>query len=334
MHTNKKYKLHGHLEFFFSEAGFVTPVFSSNDCLYVEVANDNIISQFIPLADEYLKLVKTNFKSVNFNVSEGDKCCYVFKYMEEFFYGNSNMLVEQFNQLLKRKIISYTVESSIKDFIEKFVPRDVKKTSVLIVDDHRLIRETWRYILDNSEDFEVIEDTGDGQRAISIAKDTKPQIVLMDINMSPLNGFDVTTGVRKVSPISKVIGFSCHSQPAYAKRMLRLGARGYVTKNSSRKELIDAMNEVQNGNVYICQEVKNILSEMMLEEKEDRLSYTLSDREKQIVIYIKVGLSLKEIAATLGISIKVVEVHRFNIIKKLKVRNTASLINYINAHGI
>lgn len=205
----------------------------------------------------------------------------------------------------------------------------------MIVDDHTLIRETWSFLLGRNENFEVIAELGDGQKAIDIARDKRPQIVLLDINMAPLNGFDILKMIRKLSPGSKVIAVSMHSQPAYAKKMLRLGAKGYVTKNSPRQEMLDAMAEVNKGNIYICQEVKNILSDQMLGEEDNAAGLNqLSEREIEVINQIRDGLSSKEIADKLGISIKTVEVHRHNILKKLKVKNTASLINYINSSGL
>lgn len=209
------------------------------------------------------------------------------------------------------------------------------KITVLIVDDHTLIRETWSFLLGRNENFEVIAEVGDGQKAIDIARDKRPNIVLLDINMTPLNGFDVLKMVRKQSPGSKVIAVSMHSQPAYAKKMLRMGAKGYVTKNSPRQEMLDAIIEVNNGNTYICQEVKNILSDQMLNEEDNAAGLNqLSEREIEVINQIRDGLSSKEIADRLAISIKTVEVHRHNILKKLKVKNTASLINYINSSGL
>ncbi|MBA4168065.1 MAG: response regulator transcription factor [Chitinophagaceae bacterium] len=208
------------------------------------------------------------------------------------------------------------------------------KISVMIVDDHTLIRETWSFLLGRNENFEVIAEVGDGQKAIDIARDKRPHIILLDINMTPLNGFDVLKMVRKQSPGSKVIAVSMHSQPAYAKKMLRMGAKGYVTKNSPRQEMLDAIMEVYNGNTYICQEVKNILSDQMLSEDDTAGLNQLSEREIEVINQIRDGLSSKEIADRLAISIKTVEVHRHNILKKLKVKNTASLINYINSSGL
>jgi len=158
---------------------------------------------------------------------------------------------------------------------------------------------------------------------------------LMDVNMSPLNGFDATKQIRKYSPGSKIIGISMHSMPAYARRMLQMGAMGYVTKNSSKDEMINAIVEVNNGKKYVCEEVKNILAQQELEQEGDHPDMnTLSRREIEIVQLIKEGLSSKEVAQRLDISLKTVEVHRYNILKKLNLKNTASLVNFINAQGL
>lgn len=210
----------------------------------------------------------------------------------------------------------------------------MKKVSIMIVDDHTLIRETWSFLLGKNENFDVVAECGDGERAIELARDRRPDVVLLDINMAPMSGFDVLKMIRKFSPGSKIIGVSMHSQPAYAKKMLRLGARGYVTKNSPRQEMLEAISEVSNNRVYICQEVKNILSDQLLNGDQVNPDINnLSDREMQIVRALKEGLSSKEIASDLSISLKTVEVHRHNILKKLKLKNTVSLINFINSQA-
>ena len=122
----------------------------------------------------------------------------------------------------------------------------MQKVSILIADDHKLIRETWSYILNNDPRFEVVAECGDSEQAVEVARTKRPQIILMDINMTPISGFEATERIRKVSPASKIIGVSMHSQPAYAKKMLQIGARGYVTKNSSKEEMIKAILEVHN----------------------------------------------------------------------------------------
>jgi len=210
----------------------------------------------------------------------------------------------------------------------------MKKVSIMIVDDHTLIRETWSFLLGKNENFDVVAECGEGERAIELARDKRPDVVLLDINMAPMSGFEVLKMIRKYSPGSKIIGVSMHSQPAYAKKMLRLGAKGYGTKNSPRQEMLEAISEVSNNQVYICQEVKNILSEQMLNGDQANPDINnLSDREMQIGRALKEGLSSKEIASELNISLKTVEVHRHNILKKLKLKNTVSLINFINAQA-
>ncbi len=207
----------------------------------------------------------------------------------------------------------------------------MQKISIMIADDHKLIRETWSYILNNDPRFEVVAECGDSEEAVEMARQKRPQIILMDINMTPISGFEATEKIRKVSPASRIIGVSMHSQPAYAKKMLQIGARGYVTKNSSKEEMIKAILEVQNGNKYICDEIKNNISELVLEENKDTPNVNaLTEREIQIINLIKEGLSSKEIATQLNISLKTVEVHRHNILKKLKLKNSASLVNFIN----
>ena len=208
----------------------------------------------------------------------------------------------------------------------------MEKISVLIADDHKLIRETWSYILNNDPRFVVVGECGDSEQAVEMSRAKRPMIVLMDINMNPISGFEATEKIRKVSPGSKIIGVSMHSQPAYAKKMLQVGAKGYVTKNSSKEEMIKAILEVQSGNKYICEEIKNNISELVLEENKDMPNVnSLTEREIKIINFINEGLSSKEIAEQLNISLKTVEVHRHNILKKLKLKNSASLVNFINS---
>lgn len=211
----------------------------------------------------------------------------------------------------------------------------MEKITILLVDDHKLIRDSWSFILNSDPRFSVIGETNSGEEAIDIASKKKPDIILMDVNMSPINGFDATKQIHKLSPDSRIIAVSMHTMPAYAKRMLQLGAMGYVTKNSSKEEMITAIVEVSNGNKYICDEVKAILAEQELDENADKGDLNdLSRRELDIIKLIKEGLSSREIALQLDISLKTVEVHRYNVLKKLKLKNTASLVNYINAKGL
>jgi DNA-binding NarL/FixJ family response regulator len=211
----------------------------------------------------------------------------------------------------------------------------MEKVTILLVDDHKLIRDSWSFILNSDPRFTVIGETSSGEEAIRISGQKKPEIILMDVNMSPVNGFDATKQIQKISPESKVIAVSMHTMPAYAKRMLQLGAMGYVTKNSSKEEMITAIIEVSEGKKYICEEVKNILAQQELDETAAQGDMNnLSRREIDIIKLIKEGMSSKQIALELDISLKTVEVHRYNILKKLKLKNTAALVNYINIKGL
>lgn len=208
----------------------------------------------------------------------------------------------------------------------------MEKITIMIADDHKLIRDTWSYVLNGDPRFQVIAECGDAEDAVQQAMVKRPQIILMDINMSPITGFEATEQIRKLSPASKVIGISMHSQPAYAKKMLQVGAKGYVTKNSSKDEMIAAILEVYKGNRYICEEIKTIISEQLMDERQEGPDInTLTEREIQIINFIKEGFSSKEIGIKLNISLKTVEVHRHNILKKLKIKNSASLVNFINS---
>ncbi len=207
----------------------------------------------------------------------------------------------------------------------------MNKISILIADDHKLIRETWSYILNSDPRFKVIAACGSGEEAVELAKEKHPGVILMDINMAPFSGLEATKQIRKIIPDSKIIGVTMHSQPAYAKKMLQIGARGYVTKNSSKEEMIKAILEVYHGNKYICEEIRNILSDQTMDEGENSPNInTLTEREIEVINLIKQGHSSKEISIRLEISLKTVEVHRHNILKKLKLKNSASLVNFIN----
>ncbi|HLP39245.1 response regulator transcription factor [Lacibacter sp.] len=209
----------------------------------------------------------------------------------------------------------------------------MEKITVLIADDHKLIRETWSFILNSDPRFTVIAQCSNGEEAIEMAQKLRPKIALLDINMAPMNGIEATEQIRKFSPSTKIIGVSMHSQPAYVKKLLKLGAMGYVTKNSPQQEMFDAIAAVHEGKRYICAEVKTILSEQIFEE-ESTGANTLSTRELDVIKHIKEGLSSKEISTQLNISLKTVEVHRHNILKKLNLKNSAALVNYINSSGL
>jgi two-component system, NarL family, invasion response regulator UvrY len=224
----------------------------------------------------------------------------------------------------------------------------MKQISIMLIDDHTLIRETWRSLLSSMENMKIVAECGDGRLAGELAEKMRPEIVLLDINMEPIDGFKVLKIIRKLSPMSKIIGLSMRSEPANVKRFLRLGAKGYVTKNSPRMEMIHAIEEVSKGNIYVCEEAKALMAGQMLagQTMNDQSPASqspagqvppglnsLSDRELEVLSLLTAGATSKEIAGKLNISIKTVEVHRHNILKKMKIKNTIALILYVNSQA-
>jgi DNA-binding NarL/FixJ family response regulator len=202
--------------------------------------------------------------------------------------------------------------------------------SILIADDHKLIRETWTYILNNDSRFKVIGSCSNSEDAVKLSKQKHPNVVLMDINMIPFSGIEATRQIREVSPQSYVIGVTMHSQPSYAKKMLQHGASGYVTKNSSREEMVNAILEVSKGNKFLCEEIKELIIESNQDPNTLSAINSLTEREMDVVNLIVQGSQSKDISTKLNISIKTVEVHRHNIFKKLNLKNSVALIHFMN----
>ena len=205
----------------------------------------------------------------------------------------------------------------------------MKKISVLIADDHKLLRETLGHLIDKDPEFEIVALCSNSQEAVDETLAREPDLVLMDINMGPFSGIEATLKIADQCLRTRIIGMSAHADPLYVKKMLKTGANGYVTKNSPTVEMLDAMKKVHGGENYVCDEIKNILCGQLGQETPADYLRSLTDREIQIVEFIKEGQSSKEIAVTIGVTIKTVEVHRHNILKKLKLKNAAALVNFV-----
>lgn len=206
-----------------------------------------------------------------------------------------------------------------------------KKISIIIFDDHNLVAEMWSELINSDPRFQVVgicNDTSD--LSMEKVKEKRPDVVIMDINIPPLSGIDATKLVKKISPGTKVIGVSMHNQPSFAKRMLKNGALGYVTKSSNKNEMFEALVSVTTNKVYVCKEIQENLAKQVFVDDETPDISKLSEREVEVLKFIKDGLSSKEIAEKLFLSARTVEVHRSNILKKLNLKNTASLLKFIH----
>jgi DNA-binding NarL/FixJ family response regulator len=207
------------------------------------------------------------------------------------------------------------------------------KISILIADDHRLLRETWSLLLNKDQRFSVTGHASNGGEAIQMAGQLSPDVILMDISMMPVNGFDAIEAILKAKPASKIIAVSVNSAAFNVKRMLKMGGLGYVSKNSPVDELCAAIVEVFDGKSYLCAETKSQLAEDFMSDGTSRLK-RVSTREIEVIQLIKQGLLSHEIAERLEINIKTVEMHRYNILRKLKLKNAAALVNFCNEKGI
>jgi DNA-binding NarL/FixJ family response regulator len=208
----------------------------------------------------------------------------------------------------------------------------MKTIRILIADDYRLLREAWREIFKKDPGLTVVADSGTVTDAVALAKKMTPDIVLMGIDTPQYAGLEATEKILAASPRSRVIGLCIYSRSDFAKRMFRSGASGYITKNCGTDEMIRSIHEVSRGNKYICNEIKQVASEDALTDRTEVPDInSLTAREKQIADMVITGNSSKEIGNALYITLKTVEVHRHNILKKLKVRNVASLVNFINS---
>ncbi|HYC29099.1 MAG TPA: response regulator transcription factor [Chitinophagaceae bacterium] len=207
----------------------------------------------------------------------------------------------------------------------------MKQISILIADNYTLLRQTLSHLLGSHPEFEVVGECASGQHAIEMVKALRPSVVVMDLNLLGMETSEAVKQVKKYSPGSKVLCISQYTQPSYFRKVMRAGALGYITKNSPKEEMYEAIKEIFEGTKYICNEMKNILCNSFMTPDNGAANIaSLSVRELEIIGYIRKGLSSREIAGNLHITAKTIEVHRSNILRKLQVRNSASLINFIN----
>ena len=207
----------------------------------------------------------------------------------------------------------------------------MKKIRLLIGDGHKLVRDACAAFLQGDQRFEVIGSTGDSIEMIALAGDLNPDIILLDINLTPYSGLETLRRIYELYPSTRILGLSGNAQPSYVKRFLSIGATGYVSKNSSGEELKMAITVVNNGHHFICTETRHLLANGLLEEKKnDQDISALTQREFEIIRLVRQGGSSRHIAELLNISIKTVELHRYRVLKKLKLKNAAALVNFIN----
>jgi DNA-binding NarL/FixJ family response regulator len=207
----------------------------------------------------------------------------------------------------------------------------MKIITILLVEDHKLVREAWQSTLSTFPNLKIVGEADNNEDAFKLTRSLLPDIIIMDINLKGESGVDAIKNIINVIAKPRIIIVSMQSEIAFVKKMFTFGVMGYVTKNSSKSELIESINKVYEGSKYICKELNDIL---VSESLENRKEPTLTAREAEILPLICKGWTNVEISEYLNIHIKTIEGHKTNIYKKLNVKNTLTLINYANSKGL
>lgn len=209
---------------------------------------------------------------------------------------------------------------------------------VIIADDHAIIREGLKSLLEKKKGFRVIDVVKNGREAVELAIETQPDLVLMDISMPDLNGVEATATIKNKVAGTKVIALSMHSGKKHIDNMFASGASAYILKESAFEELLDAIEEVEKGNYYISPSIARMYVDsdgnLFSASEEKPIPIDISKKEKQVLQLVAEGDKNREIAEKLGVSIKTVESHRRNLMKKLNIFNIAGLTKFAIKEGI
>ncbi len=219
-----------------------------------------------------------------------------------------------------------------------------KKTRILIADDHDVVRSGLRALLHSFPDFAVIAEAADGEEAVQLAMERKPDVILMDISMPRLDGIEATTQIMEQQPDARVVILSVHEDEEYVRRILKAGARGYVLKNARRKEIAQAVRSALSGDRFFSPGISRIIvngyikrsaeSPSGQQQPETQGDQRLTKRELEILGLIASGLTNKQIADQLFLSFRTVNTHRTNIMQKLDIHDTAGLVRHAMSLGL
>jgi DNA-binding NarL/FixJ family response regulator len=215
----------------------------------------------------------------------------------------------------------------------------MKKISVLLVDDHTVIRQGLRALLSAEEDLEVIGEAENGRQAVALARKTPPDVVVMDVAMPLLNGLEATRQILKNTPQSKVLVLTSYGDDDCVAQMMKAGATGYLIKQTAANDLLKAIREVHRGNAFFSPSIAKRLRDQCREVfstggHSTRKNGELTSREAEVLQLIAEGFSNKQIASQLTISIKTVEKHRQQVMNKLNIHDVAGLTRYAISKGV
>jgi DNA-binding NarL/FixJ family response regulator len=203
------------------------------------------------------------------------------------------------------------------------------RTKVLLVEDHQVVREGLRSLLQAQPELEVVGEASDGTEALALAEQKRPDIVVMDISLKGLDGIEATKRLRKTHPEIQVVVLTMHDDAPTVDRALHAGARGYVLKGSGVKSLCDAIRAVSRGEAFLSPDVSHyVLQGYLRKASGEEAADPLSDRERQVLDLIAEGFTGRQIAERLGLRPKTIENHRARIMEKLDIHTTAGLVRY------
>jgi DNA-binding NarL/FixJ family response regulator len=209
-------------------------------------------------------------------------------------------------------------------------------TSVLLADDHGIVREGLRRLVEGEEGFQVCAEASDGREVLEQVEKHEPDVVILDITMPRLGGIETLERLRERHPGVKVLLFSVHGDPPFVQKAVSLGADGYVLKNGPASEVVNAIRAVARGGSYFSPSIAREIVDQLRAPKRgagDTFSL-LSTREREVLHLIAEGRSAKEIAKELGISSKTVEAHRTSLMRKLGARKATELVRFAVRHGL
>src|SRR5713101_3759225 len=205
---------------------------------------------------------------------------------------------------------------------------------ILIAEDHGVVAEGLKHLIEAQEDLQVVAIVGDGREAVRMAKETEPDVVLMDLSMPELNGADATRAILDRDDAKcRVIVLSMYAEREYVRRALKAGASGYVVKRSAAKEVVDAIRAVHSGQRYLSPRVADVVIDDYAEERDDPLA-RLSAREREVLQLLAEGRTGAEIAQRLSLSQKTVETYRARLVEKLGIRDVAGLVRFAIQRGL
>jgi len=215
----------------------------------------------------------------------------------------------------------------------------MKRITVLLAEDHMIVREGFRKMLELEADLQIVGEAQDGRQAVALVKKLRPAVVLMDIAMPLLNGLEAARQVLKAVPATKVIMLSAHSDDAYVKEATDSGAVGFLIKQTSAQDVCRAIREVQKGKTFFSPSISRRQDRLNPKSRDregvlNQKIVQLTSREMEVLQLIAEGKANKETASELGIGIKTVEKHREHLMEKLDIHDTAGLTRYAISAGV